>query len=260
MKNAKISNNDFQKLSFDNAVDFKIALMTLKIMPRTTNRDVSQKHVDTLKASILKMGVLRPILVVESDGFGEGTQLYMNDAQHLRVAIIQTDSKDLKGFFEIWVTKNASAEEIVLGVGELNTTSSLWTMRQHFNSCLGLANLNPIKYSAYNDLQAKLIETRLDLVGLVEAYGVENDVKHEAFKKSRMVFDEMQGNRILSIYDEAIKMGLNKNGSSFKAIVRHLRMNKNLNIQKFLHKISINPLFNERFSRDRYLSLFASIR
>ena len=260
MKNAKTSKNDFQKLSFDNAVEFQNKLATLKIMPRTTNRDVSQKHVDTLKVSILKMGVLRPILVVESDAFGEGTQLYINDAQHLRVAIIQTDSTDLKGFFEIWVTKNSNAEEIVLGVGDLNTTSSLWTIKQHFNTCLGLANLNPKKYSAYNDLQTKFIETRLDLIGLIEAYSVENDVKHEAFKKSRMVFDEMQGNRILSVYNEAIKMGLNKNASSFKAIVRHLRMNKNLNIDKFLRKIYVNPIFNERFSRDRYLSLFASIR
>ena len=247
MKNANLSKNKFQKLSFDNAVEFQAKLATLKIMPRTTNRDVNQKHVDTLKVSILKMGILRPILVVESDSFGEGTQLYVNDAQHLRIAILQTNSVDLKGFFEIWVTKNSSAEEIVLNVGELNTTSSLWTIRQHFNTCLGLANLNPLKYSAYNDLQTKFVETRLDLIGLIEAYSVENDVKHEAFKKSRMVFDEMQGNRILSVYDEAIKMGLNKNASSFKAIVRHLRMNKNLNIQKLLKKIYINPLFSERF-------------
>jgi hypothetical protein len=55
-------------------------------------------------------------------------------------------------------------------------------------------------------------------------------------------------------------MGLNKNSSSFKAIVRFLRMNKNINTQKFLKKISINPIFSERFSRDRYLSIFASTK
>lgn len=251
---------NFQKLSFDNAVDFKAKLVTLKIMPRTTNRDITQKHVDSLKVSILKMGVLRPVSVVESDAFGEGTQLYINDAQHLRTAILQTDDKKLFGFFEIWVTKNASAEEIVLGVADLNTTSIKWTIGQHFNSMLGLANINPTKYSAYNDLQAKYLETKLDLVGLIEAYSVENDVKHEAFKRSKMVFDEMQGNRILTIYGEAIKMGLNKNSSSFKAIVRFLRMNNSFNTEKFLKKISVNPIFSERFSRDRYLSLFASIK
>lgn len=251
---------NFQRLSFDNAVDFKAKLATLKIMPRTTNRDITQKHVDTLKVSILKIGVLRPVSVVESNSFGEGTQLYINDGQHLCNAILQTDDKDLHGFFDIWVTQNASAEDIVLGVADLNTSSITWTIRQHFNSMLGLANINPIKYSAYNDLQAKYLETKLDLVGLIEAYGVENDVKHVDFKRGKMVFDEMQGNRILTIYGEAIKMGLNKNSSSFKAIVRFLRVNNNINTQKFLKKISINPIFSERFSRDRYLSIFASIK
>jgi hypothetical protein len=251
---------DFQKLSFDNATEFKSKLATLKVMPRTTNRDISQKHVDTLKVSIVKMGVLRPISVVESDAFGEGTQLYINDAQHLYIAITQTADKDLRGFFEIWVTKNPSIEAIVLGVADLNTSSVNWKLSQHFTSMLGLENINPIKYSAYRKLKEVKNETGLDLIGLVEAYSVENDVKHISFKRGKMVFDEMQGNRILNIYNEAIKSGLHKNHSSFKAIVRFFRVNDTINVERFINQIKFQPFLQCQLSRDRYMSFFSDIK
>lgn len=256
----KVIKSQFETLSFNSAKELKKYLKTVKIMPRTTNRDIKEGHVVTMKLAILERGIKRAINVIKTDAFGEGIQYYMEDGQHLREAILDTPDKDLKGFFLVFVETVESAEDCVLGVASLNTTSKNWSINDHFKSFLGLLQFNPEKYQSYARLKEVQNETGLELTGLIEAYGNTNDVSHMEFKKGEFIFNELQGNKIVSIYEEAVKSGLDKRGSSFRAVVRFVRANPNLNVKAFFKGISLNPMFSKSFSRDRYISMFQSIK
>ena len=247
-------------IEYKNVAEFKKALRELKTMPRTANRDISAAHVTTMCMAITLNGVRRAIQVVESDEFGEGKQLYILDGQHLRQAILDTPDEFIWGVLQIWVESGVSSEEAVLTVADLNTNQKNWKLSDHYKSMVKLSQMNPKKFKSYGLLADKVSENQLELVGLIEAYDNSNDVSHLDFKRGKYSINELQGNKIVSIYQEAIKCGLNANASSFRAIVRTVKCYPDVKVNNLLKGISDNPNFSDKFSRDRYMSMLTSIK
>jgi len=160
------------------------------------NRNIIPRHVDTMVASIQKMGIIRPMVICETNVFDGGPKKkYILDGQHLEEACRRLDTPvpyvivDVKG-----------EEDIISKIGMLNSSSKSWNLGNYID--------------AYKTLKSKT-DYRI-LSKLRETYNVEYSVL-AALCTFNTQYDSVEGTKALKIGTfEITNLNYETNTSDYK--------------------------------------------
>lgn len=166
----------------------------LHFMP-SGNRTVKPSLVTKLKKSIKEYGILRSVVIVKTDVFGEGMKYYIADGQHLFMSVQALNMiKDLN-VIEVKRRFN-SVQEIVEFVSVLNTSQSPWRLSDYIGAYASTQH-----YLSYNVLIAKKKHYKLSFNLLAMIYGglskkeAANLIREGQFR----IKDEIKGNKVSDI-------------------------------------------------------------
>ena len=241
------------KIIFDKAKDFQKCLLDLEIMPKGFNRPTTDRHVQGMTLSILKLGVLRIINVVKTSAFGKKDGLYILDGQHLTKAILSLTPSQLKGVFIVNIIEIEEIEDIISTVSLINSTASNWTLEDYLSSWVAEGKKD------YILLEDTLRRTKQNINSLIEAFTLEQGNGNKEFKEGRFKANKAQFDKVMKMYNSAVKAGLTHNQSGFKAVVRLKIKYPSLTETEIVNAIQKNPTFGFRNSRDGYIALFEDL-
>jgi hypothetical protein len=93
------------------------------------NRILNPGHVQTMIESIRTMGVIRPVVCIETDAISGKKQRYITDGQHLFTALVAEE-------LEIpYIVLNVEDEiELVVKMAKMNNSSKSWTLLNYVNA------------------------------------------------------------------------------------------------------------------------------
>lgn len=136
----------------------------IEFMP-VGNRVVNQKAVKAIKESIQLNGILRQVILIRTNLFGQGNKYYIADGQHLYYACQSLNIlKDLS--YVICKRKFNNIQEIVEFVALLNATQTPWKLEEYVNA---YASTN--QFIDYNILISKRNKYNLSYQLLSMIYG-----------------------------------------------------------------------------------------
>lgn len=137
----------------------------IKFMP-LGNRDVSAKHIQNMKDSIHKYGILRSIVIISTKVFNDKMPAYyIADGQHLYLACEGLNLTD--ELQAIIVQKEfTDVDSIVNFVSKLNSTQKGWRLLDYVGA---YASTN--EFLDYNFLQNRLLRYNLGTITTAMLYG-----------------------------------------------------------------------------------------
>lgn len=93
------------------------------------NRILNPGHVQTMIESVRTMGVIRPVVCIETDAISGKKQRYITDGQHLFTALVAEE-------LEIpYIVLNVEDEiELVVKMAKMNNSSKSWTLLNYVNA------------------------------------------------------------------------------------------------------------------------------
>lgn len=198
------------------------------------NRPINPAQVTKLSESILKLGVIRPV-VIAYISFVDGIEKpYIIDGQHLFNALIR-NNMDIP-YVVIHIKDKA---DLVEKIALLNASSKNWTMLDYVSAWSSL-NQDYVKLNHYfqvYDIDLSTLATIL-MSGSVDGSSTVKKIKSGAFKIS----DEAANVTILDNLTDMLKviprMGRNDNRYAIREYTKFLRTTKNYNHKKFLTNLS----------------------
>jgi len=165
------------------------------------NRDLSSSRIEKLKHSINEYGILRDVIVINTDVFGGKTKrYYIVDGQHLYMACSALGFlDDLE--FKVCKKKFKSISEIVDFVSTLNTTQTPWKLTNYIDAYAS-TNL----HLDYNKLIQKRIRYNLSYTLLAMIYGgTSNSAASNMLKRGKFKFvDEAKGDEVTKIIQDIV--------------------------------------------------------
>lgn len=145
------------------AINKELKPQDLNFMP-SGNRTIKPFVVAKLKRSIKDYGVIRSVVVVRVNLFGDGNKYYIADGQHLFLAC---EALNMLSQLPIIVVnkKFDNIHELVEFIAVLNTTQSPWKLSDFVE-----AYASTHTYFSYNKLKAKKMEYSLPYALLAVIY------------------------------------------------------------------------------------------
>jgi len=126
------------------------------------NRDVTQSHVETMKASVQKLNQTRPVIISQIKFITGKNEWFIIDGQHLTEALIALDRNII--YIEL---KIDSPEHLIEVIALLNATSKAWTLIDYVKSWSWLPDKED-----YKKLLTVSNETGIGVAALVMAYSL----------------------------------------------------------------------------------------
>lgn len=155
----------------------------LNTLPSLINRPIVKSHVNKMRDSMLRNGVLRDIVLVYTDIFTGKMKYYIADGQHLTDALV-----DLDATFHAKIVTASSLEDLVTLIADVNNTSKAWNNIDFLNAWCATGKTDYIYLrNVINTNKHLTTET------IIRCYG---SISRE-FKKGRMVIDKVFGDRII---------------------------------------------------------------
>ena len=137
----------------------------IKFMP-LGNRDVSASHIQKMKDSIYKYGIIRCVVLISTKLFNDKEKTYyIADGQHLYLAC---ESLNLKNELHAIIVDDefTSIDSIVNFVSQLNSTQKGWRLLNYIGA---YASTN--EFLDYNFLQNRILKYNLGTVTTAMLYG-----------------------------------------------------------------------------------------
>lgn len=209
---------DKQTLVFDNATKFKAFLSTVKFMPTDANRNINDFNKNTIKLSVLEIGVKRAINIVYTDVFSGKYEYYFLDAQHLSRAILETADELLRGHFCVMIDEIDTYEEIVYEISKLNSVGQSRKLVEYLRSWV-YDNRKP--YIFVSELMSKNKDYSIN--SLIECLTGKKCSGNNDFKNGKLTFTKEQknhANKVIALHRKLMKTGLKYVSNSFAALVR----------------------------------------
>ncbi len=93
------------------------------------NRILNPGHVQTMIESVRTMGVIRPVVCIETDAISGKKQRYITDGQHLFTGLVA------EGLEIPYIVLNVEDEiELVVKMAKMNNSSKSWTLLNYVNA------------------------------------------------------------------------------------------------------------------------------
>jgi hypothetical protein len=224
-------------------------LKKVKLLPRYVNREVQQKHVNSLKKSIKSLGVVRDVILAEIPHIQK--DVYFNiDGQHLSQACYE-----MKLGYKAKVITIKDESDLIKKISLLNSTAKNWKLNDYLNAWV------TAKKPAYIHLKEKMKELKINAIsGFLDAYGTttaNNGAGIAVFKEGDLKIDVERGDDIITIYKKMVGIGLIKNSNSLRAVVRFINKN-GIGSQKKLEIIVQKNLniFSQNINKDTMFDYF----
>lgn len=213
--------------------------MEIHFMPQG-NRDLSSGRIDKLKHSINEYGLLRDVIVIETNLFGGRTKkMYIVDGQHLYMACTALDILD-ELQVKVCKKKFETISEIIDFVSTLNTTQTPWNLSNYINA---YASTN--MHLDYNKLIQKRIKFGLSYTLLAMIYGgVSNTAASNMLKRGKFkIVDEQKGDEVTKVIQDIVLIIGRSNSMTmnrFTVAFYNWYNSVNYDHQKFLEFIKSN--------------------
>lgn len=223
-------------------------LKKVKLLPRYINREVQQKHVNSLKKSIKVLGVVRDVILAEIPHIEKDVYFYV-DGQHLGRSCYE-----MKLGFKAKVISVKDESDLIKKISLLNSTAKNWKLNDYLNAwCTA-------KKPAYIHIKSKMKELKINAIsGFLDAYAI-NSVSGNGlavFKEGDLKINVEKGDDLLIIYKKMLAVGLIKNSNSLRAVIRFI--NKyGIGSQKKLEPIIQKNLniFSQNINKDTMFDYF----
>lgn len=257
MKKFNAVNSNGEILVFTKVKEFKQFLKKLKHLPENYNRITIGNHTDTIEQSIKQINVLRGIVVVKTDIFGEGEQYYIIDGQHLVEALMKTDDKDIKGMLIVYIENTTKFEKIAQIMTILNNTAKSWTLKNYMElwATYGLDD--------YRKLASIHTRDKTAISVLIELYTGQVYSGSNSFKLGKFQPNWIKGEELVEVFKESVKLGLPDTKASFAAFVRFSARSpkyKKDGYLNFVLKMSNAKKWERGFNRSMYINYFDQIK
>lgn len=239
-----------EQLNFESKEEYVAFLRTLKTMPKQYNREIADAHVVKMMSSVKELQIQRGIVVIYTNVFGEGWGYYIADGQHLVNALLNIPIKYVRGMLCAVINHINDLPDIINFVSRMNSTAKKW----------GLSNYLDAWYTCgledYAMIRTKNKTEGFGISALVEAYSGKIASGNVDFKNGTFKANIKLGDKIVRLYNLAVKSGLRPCNSSFGAVSRFYMSNPIFNEGAFLIGIRKGDHFAKKFQRDGYISLF----
>ena len=197
------------------------------------NRAINPAQVTKLAQSVIKMGIIRPVVVAYISFIDGKKKLFIIDGQHLFNALIR-NNMDIPYVIIDVKDKIDLVEKIAL----LNASSKNWTMLDYITAWASLSQ-DYVKLNHYYqvyDIDLATLATIL-MGGSVDGSGTVRTIKSGKFK----VIDEKLNVSILDYVTDLLKviprMARNDNRYTTREYIKFLRTTKTYNHKKFIENV-----------------------
>lgn len=198
------------------------------------NRPINPAQVTKLAESLLKMGIIRPV-VIAYISFVDGVRKpYIIDGQHLFNALIRNNMD-----IPFVVIEVKDKKDLVEKIALLNASSKNWSMVDYITAW-GSLSQDYIKLNHYYqvyDMDLCSIATILT-GGSVDGSAITKKIKNGTFK----IVNEANNVTILDNVTDVLKviprMGRNDNRYAIREYTKFLRSAKNYNHKKFMANLA----------------------
>lgn len=93
------------------------------------NRILNPSHIQTMIESVRSMGVIRPVVCIETDVISGKKERYVTDGQHLFTCLVS------EGMEIPYIVLNVKDEiEVVVKMAKMNNSSKSWTLMNYVNA------------------------------------------------------------------------------------------------------------------------------
>lgn len=202
----------------------------LHFMP-AGNRTIKPSVTAKLKKSISSYGILRSVVVVRTNIFGEGLNYYIADGQHLYLAC---EALNVLSQLNIIIVKKRfnNIQELVEFVSVLNTTQSPWKLTDYIE-----AFASTHTYFSYNKLKAKKQKFSLSYGLLAMIYGqLSKKAAADAIKSGTFrVVNEQQGDDITKYIVDLVDL-FGRSNSTALSNLAHV-FHEHYNASEYDHKM-----------------------
>jgi hypothetical protein len=197
-------------------------LKNLNHLPPLFTRDVKTTHVNKLKSSIEKYGVVRDAVLAKLDFIPNSNgNLFIIDGHALIRACIELS----KGI-EAKVINVDGMKHLVELMSTVNSATKNWSVSNYLDawSTIGVDN--------YVYLKRKRDELKLSTAALITIYAKDTsyETSSNIFKDGRLNIDKDRGDGVINAYRSYIDCGLYESANSLISVSRLMRK---LNIQSF---------------------------
>ena len=215
----------------------EIVTMT-DFLPRYVNRETKRSHINAIKKSVLKIGVVRDLVVVRML-FLNPDIYYIVDGQHLREALIELGV----GACVKVITIN-SEDDLIEKISMLNSTAKNWGLGDYLKAWVTAGKAD------YIYLDKLLIELgHKSLTGLMEAYCSRCS---KTFKTGQLKIQKEIGDEIIEVYKSLLSLGLKNSVSSLVAFTRFYKEGNN-SVRLLERAISRNVnVYSQTLTREEF--------
>jgi len=240
--------------TFKSAKKFKEYLSQVQELPTDVNRKVFDTNMKAIKDSILEIGILRVIVVVETKLFSENKSKdkYIIDAQHLRRVILKMDDEKLFGLFGVVVINMDKYSDIVKHISLLNSVGKPRTLSQYLSSWVYDQKTS---YVTFNEL---LKENKYTINALIECLTQQKSTGNVDFKDGSFnpTTEQMvKGLQLIKLHQKLMGTGLKYAQNSFSALVRFCIDNPHITHDVIYRNVKKqSKIFKEIKSRDVFIS------
>lgn len=209
-----------ETLVFQTVADFKAFLSTVKFMPIDANRKINEFNKNSIKLSVLEIGIKRAINIVYTNVFNNGKKFdyYFLDGQHLSRVIMETSDELLRGHMVAMIDEILAYNQIVFEISKLNSVGQDRKLIEYLRSWV-YDNRKPYLHLA--ELMAK--HKGYSINSLIECLTGRKCTGNDDFKNGKLTFTTKQkahAKKVIALHQKLMKTGLRYTSNSFSALVR----------------------------------------
>jgi len=244
-----------ETLVFKTVAEFKAFLSTVKFMPIDANRKINEFNKNSIKLSVLEIGIKRAINIVYTNVFNNGKKFdyYFLDGQHLSRVILETSDELLRGHFVALVDEISSYNQIVFEISKLNSVGKDRKLIEYLRSWV-YDNRKPYLYFA--ELMAK--HKGYSINSLIECLTGKKCTGNDDFKNGKLTFTTKQkahAKKLIALHEKLMKSGLRYTSNSFSALVRFNIDHPEVEFEKIYRKVKkATADFKDIKGRDMFIA------